>query len=61
MSARGAHLVHGDRGFTTGGGLIARIIAPGVRGVVEDTRLLRRRRVCLVRWIASCVVSSSSR
>jgi len=35
MSARGAHLVHGDRGFTTGGGLIARIIAPGVRGVVD--------------------------
>jgi len=35
MSARGAHLVHGDRGFTTGGGLIARIITPGVRGVVD--------------------------
>jgi cyclopropane-fatty-acyl-phospholipid synthase len=35
MSARGAHLVHGDRGFTTGGGLFARIIAPGVRGVVD--------------------------
>jgi cyclopropane-fatty-acyl-phospholipid synthase len=35
MSARGAHLVHGDRGFTTGGGLIVRIIAPGVRGVVD--------------------------
>jgi cyclopropane-fatty-acyl-phospholipid synthase len=35
MSSRGAHLVHGDRGFTTGGGLIARIIAPGVRGVLD--------------------------
>ena len=35
MSSRGAHLVHGDRGFTTGGGLVARIIAPGVRGVLD--------------------------
>jgi cyclopropane-fatty-acyl-phospholipid synthase len=35
MSARGAHLVHGDRGFTTGGGLFARIIAPSVRGVLD--------------------------
>ena len=35
MSTRGAHLVHGDRGFTTGGGLIARLIAPGVRGVLD--------------------------
>ena len=35
MSSRGAHLVQGDRGFTTGGGLIARIIAPGVRGVLD--------------------------
>ena len=35
MSSRGAHLVHGDRGFTTGGGLVARIITPGVRGVLD--------------------------
>ena len=35
MSSRGAHLVHGDKRFTTGGGLIARIVAPGVRGVLD--------------------------
>ena len=35
MSSRGAHLVHGDKRFTTGGGLIARLIAPGVRGVLD--------------------------
>lgn len=35
MSSRGAHLVHGDRGFTTGGGLIARIVAPGLKAVVD--------------------------
>jgi cyclopropane-fatty-acyl-phospholipid synthase len=43
MSSRGAHLVHGDRGFTTGGGLIARLLAPAIRGVLDriDRRLER--------------------
>ena len=43
MSTRGAHLVHGDRGFTTGGGLVARMIAPAFAGVLDriDRRLER--------------------
>ena len=43
MNSRGAHLVHGDRGFTTGGGLIARLLAPAIGGVLEriDRRLDR--------------------
>jgi cyclopropane-fatty-acyl-phospholipid synthase len=43
MSSRGAHLVHGDRGFTTGGGLIARLLAPAISGVLDriDRRLER--------------------
>ena len=43
MSSRGAHLVHGDRGFTTGGGLVARLVAPAISGVLDriDTRLER--------------------
>jgi cyclopropane-fatty-acyl-phospholipid synthase len=41
MSSRGAHLVHGDRGFTTGGGLVARLLAPAFANVVDrvDSRL----------------------
>ncbi|WP_317617562.1 hypothetical protein [Sphingomonas daechungensis] len=35
MSTRGAHLVHGDRGFMTGGSLIARAIAPGVDTLID--------------------------
>src|SRR4051794_16188641 len=35
MSLRGAHLVHGDRGFTTGGGLLARVIAPGISRILD--------------------------
>lgn len=43
MNSRGAHLVHGDRGFTTGGGLVARLIAPAISGVLDriDRRLER--------------------
>ena len=43
MSSRGAHLVHGDRGFTTGGGLIARVLAPAIGGILDriDARLER--------------------
>jgi cyclopropane-fatty-acyl-phospholipid synthase len=43
MSSRGTHLVHGDRGFTTGGGLIARLLAPAIGGVLDriDRRLDR--------------------
>lgn len=43
MTSRGAHLVHGDRGFTTGGGLVARLIAPAIAGVLDriDRRLER--------------------
>ena len=41
MSSRGAHLVQGDRGFTTGGGLLGHAIAPAFRLVVDsiDRRL----------------------
>ncbi len=41
MSTRGAHLVEGDRGFTTGGGLLGRIVAPAFAAVVHsiDKRL----------------------
>jgi cyclopropane-fatty-acyl-phospholipid synthase len=41
MNSRGAHLVHGDRSFATGGGLIARVIAPAIAGVLDriDRRL----------------------
>jgi cyclopropane-fatty-acyl-phospholipid synthase len=43
MSTRGAHLVHGDRGFTTGGGLVARLMAPAIGGILDriDRRLER--------------------
>ena len=43
MNSRGAHLVHGDRGFTTGGGLLARLLAPAIGGVLDriDRRLDR--------------------
>lgn len=43
MSSRGAHLVHGDKRFTTGGSLIARIIAPGVSSILDaiDRKLER--------------------
>jgi cyclopropane-fatty-acyl-phospholipid synthase len=43
MSSRGAHLVHGDRGFTTGGGLLARVLAPTFARVLDhiDARLER--------------------
>ena len=43
MSSRGAHLVHGDRGFTTGGGFVARLLAPAIAGVLDriDRRLER--------------------
>jgi cyclopropane-fatty-acyl-phospholipid synthase len=41
MAARGKHLVHGDRGFSTGGGLFARIAAPAFRKLLDriDARL----------------------
>jgi cyclopropane-fatty-acyl-phospholipid synthase len=43
MNSRGAQLVHGDRGFTTGGGLLARLLAPAIGGVLDriDRRLDR--------------------
>jgi cyclopropane-fatty-acyl-phospholipid synthase len=43
MSSRGAHLVHGDKRFTTGGGVIPRLIAPAISGVLDriDRRLER--------------------
>ncbi|MDQ2705266.1 MAG: cyclopropane-fatty-acyl-phospholipid synthase family protein [Pseudomonadota bacterium] len=43
MSTRGAHLVHGDRGFTTGGGLVARLMSPAIGGILDriDRRLER--------------------
>jgi cyclopropane-fatty-acyl-phospholipid synthase len=41
MAARGKHLVHGDRGFSTGGGMLARIAAPAFRKLLDriDKRL----------------------
>src|SRR3954454_6184235 len=41
MSTRGQHLVHADRRFATGGGLLARVVAPAVAGVLNqiDRRL----------------------
>ncbi len=41
MSTRGAHLVQGDRGFTTGGGLLGRMVAPAFAALVDsiDKRL----------------------
>jgi cyclopropane-fatty-acyl-phospholipid synthase len=41
MSARGEHLVHADRRFATGGGLVARIAAPAFAHILDqiDARL----------------------
>jgi cyclopropane-fatty-acyl-phospholipid synthase len=36
MSARGEHLVHADRRFATGGGAIARLLAPAFRRVLDE-------------------------
>src|SRR5689334_22068237 len=36
MSTRGEHLVHADRGFATGGGLLARLTAPAISKVLDD-------------------------
>jgi cyclopropane-fatty-acyl-phospholipid synthase len=36
MSTRGEHLVHADRRFTTGGGAIARLIAPAFSKVLDQ-------------------------
>src|SRR5207302_10283110 len=43
MSTRGEHLVRADRGFATGGGLIARFTAPAFAKVLDeiDRRLAR--------------------
>ena len=41
MSTRGEHLVHADRRFVTGGGLLARLTAPAFAKVLDqiDRRL----------------------
>ena len=36
MSTRGEHLVRADRGFATGGGALARLIAPAISKVLEE-------------------------
>jgi cyclopropane-fatty-acyl-phospholipid synthase len=36
MSTRGEHLVHADRRFATGGGLIARLTAPAITKVLDE-------------------------
>ena len=36
MSTRGEHLVRADRGFATGGGMLARLIAPAFARVLDD-------------------------
>ncbi|MBV9527443.1 cyclopropane-fatty-acyl-phospholipid synthase family protein [Sphingomonas sp.] len=43
MASRGQHLVHGDRGFATGGGLVARLLAPAFASVLDriDRRLVQ--------------------
>jgi len=43
MSTRGEHLVHADRGFATGGGTFARLLAPAFSNVIGeiDRRLAR--------------------
>jgi cyclopropane-fatty-acyl-phospholipid synthase len=43
MAMRGEHLVRADRGFVTGGGLLARLAAPTFRRVIEqlDARLAK--------------------
>ena len=38
MSTRGAHLVQGDRGFTTGGGLLGRMVAPAFAALPDRER-----------------------
>ena len=42
MASRGTHLVHGDRGFSTGGGFLARIAGPAFRKLLDriDRRLV---------------------
>ncbi|MBV8907733.1 MAG: SAM-dependent methyltransferase, partial [Sphingomonas sp.] len=43
MSTRGEHLVRADRGFATGGGILARLTAPAISKMLEeiDRRLPR--------------------
>ena len=43
MSTRGEHLVRADRGFVTGGGVLARVIAPAFSKVLDqiDRRLVQ--------------------
>ena len=43
MSTRGEHLVRADRGFATGGGLVARFTVPAISKVLDqiDVRLVR--------------------
>ena len=36
MSTRGEHLVRADRGFATGGGLLARLTAPAIAKVLDE-------------------------
>jgi len=43
MSTRGEHLVRADRRFATGGGLLARFVAPAIAKILDeiDARLVR--------------------
>ena len=43
MSTRGEHLVHADRRFATGGGLLARLTAPAISKVLDE---IDRRLMC---------------
>ena len=36
MSTRGEHLVRADRGFATGGGMLARLISPAFDRLLEE-------------------------
>ena len=44
MAGRGAHLVRADRGFATGGGLLARLAAPAFRRVLDNLHERLRER-----------------
>jgi len=40
MNARGEHLVHADRRFATGGGVVARLLAPAFGRVLDEWQLV---------------------
>jgi cyclopropane-fatty-acyl-phospholipid synthase len=57
MSTRGEHLVRADRGFATGGGVLARAVAPAFLKVLDEIAVsssAESKRSCLTeRSVAS--------